>query len=204
MKALFSLGGDVPLARAMHEHRAWLVPLAIVLLVNAAVLIAVVLPLSRSVSANEEREQAARAAVLQGERDVKVSEALRDGKAQATTDLDVFYREVLPADVSVARRLTHVKLAQLAEKHQVLYERGSTRLEQLRESTLERLHVSMSLTGQYADIRAFLHGLETSTDFVVIDNMVLMQGEDDERKSGLSLTLQISTYYRAPAGSNAR
>src|SRR5918992_1478561 len=109
MKSLFSVGIDVPLARALREHRAWLVPLAIVLVVNAGLLLAVVMPLSRAVAGSEQREQAARTALAAAEQDLKSAEALRDGKAQATTDLDVFYKEVLPADVSVARRLTHVK-----------------------------------------------------------------------------------------------
>jgi len=199
MKALFSLGSEVPLARAMHEHRAWLVPLAIVLVINAVLLVAVVLPLSRSVAGNEQRAVAAQTALAAAERDLKAAEAQRDGKAQATTDLDVFYREVLPKDVSDARRLTHVKLAQMASTHDVVYERGSTSAERIKESTLERLHVSMSLAGAYEDIRAFLHALETASDFVVIDNIVLT---DDAVDSGsLSLTLEVSTYY--PAGPDA-
>jgi Tfp pilus assembly protein PilO len=203
MKSLFSVGVEVPLARALREHRAWLVPLAIVLIVNAGLLLAVVLPLSRAVAANEQREQAAGQALAAAERDVKLAEALRDGKAQATTDLDAFYRDVLPDDVSAARRLTHVKLAQMASTHDVLYERGSTTLEKLRESTLARLHVKMSLTGEYADIRAFLHELETANDFVVVDNMALTEGDED-KKGGLSLALEVSTYYRAQAGTDAR
>lgn len=205
MKGLFSMDAGVPLARALREHRAWLVPLAIVLIVNAVVLLVVVMPLSRAAEGNAQREQAARAALAAAEQDVKLAEALRDGKVQATSDLDVFYQEVLPDDVSAARRLTHVKLAQLARGHDVLYERGSTSLEQLKGSALERLHVSMSLTGEYADVRTFLYELETAPDFVVIDNMLLSEGTDQER-SGLSLTLEVSTYYPAPApaGTDAR
>lgn len=200
MRALFSPGAEVPLARAMHEHRGWLVPLAIALVVNAVLLVAVVLPLSRGVAGNEQRAAAAQTALAAAEQDLKAAEAQRDGKAQATTDLDVFYREVLPKDVSDARRLTHVKLAQMAATHDVLYERGSTSAQRIKDSALERLHVSMSLAGEYEDIRAFLHALETAAEFVVIDNMVLT---DDARDSGgLSLTLDVSTYY--PAGSDAR
>ncbi len=203
MKELFSAGVGVPLARALREHRAWLVPLAVVLVINAGLLVAVVLPLSRGAAASEQREQAARTALAAAEQDLKSAEGLRDGKAQATTDLDVFYSDVLPADVSAARRLTHVKLAQMATAHDVVYERGSTTLERLRDSTLQRLHVSMALTGEYADVRAFLHELETAGDFVVIDNMLLAEGLD-EKRSGLSLTLDVSTYYRAPMGTDAR
>lgn len=203
MKALFSAGIGVPLARALREHRTWLVPLGVVLVINAALLVALVLPLSRGVAASEEREQAARSALMAAEKELKTAEALRDGKVQATSDLDVFYRDVLPADVSAARRLIHVKLAQMASDHQVQYERGTTQLERLRDSTLERLHVSMALTGEYADVRAFLHELETASDFVVIDNMLLTGGQDN-KKSGLSLMLDVSTYYRTAPKPDAR
>jgi Tfp pilus assembly protein PilO len=200
MKALFSMGADVPLARAAREHRAWLIPLAIVLVANAGLLLAVVMPLSRAVAGNEQRAASAQAALTAAEKDLKSAEGMRDGKAQATTDLDVFYREVLPDNVAAARRLTHVQLAQMASAHDVVYERGATAAERIRDSTLERLHVTMSLSGSYADVRAFLHTLETASAFVVIDNMVL--SEETETGRGLSLTLEVSTYY--PAGSNAR
>jgi Tfp pilus assembly protein PilO len=203
MKSPFSMDPSVPLSRALREHRAWLVPLALVLIVNAVLLVAVVMPLSRGVAGNEQRAQAAQTALAAGERDLKDAEALRDGKVQATSDLDVFYREVLPGDVSAARRLTHVKLAHMATEHNVLYERGSTTLERLKESTLGRLHVQMVLTGEYADVRSFLHTLETASDFVVIDNILLSEGKGETRDTSLSLTLEVSTYYPAPAGTNA-
>lgn len=200
MKALFSTGADVPMARAVHEHRAWLIPLGIVLAANAVLAIAVVMPLARAAAGNEQRALVAQAALSAADKDLKAAEALRDGKAQATTDLDVFYRDVLPGNVAAARRLTHVKLAQMAGAHDVVYQRGATSAERIKESTLERLHVTMSLEGDYADVRAFLHELETAPDFVVIDNIVLTEGGENE--SGLSLTLEVSTYY--PVGSDAR
>lgn len=204
MKALFSTGIGVPLARALHEHRAWLVPLAIVLIVNVVVLIAVVMPLSSSVAANEQRELATQQNLAAAEQDLKNAEALRDGKAQATTDLEAFYKEVLPQDVSAARRLTHIRLAQMAKEHDVLYEQGSTSLQVVKDSSLSRLHVTMQLTGAYADVRSFLHALETSKDFVVIDNMNLSQGGEQGRASALSLSLVVSTYYPGVASADAR
>lgn len=204
MKALFSTGLGVPLGRALHEHRAWLVPLAIVLIVNLVVLVAVVMPLSRGVAQNEQRELAARQGLVAAEQDLKNAEGLRDSKAQATTDLDVFYREVLPQNVSAARRLLHIRLAQMAKEHDVSYEQGSTSLQVMKESTLSRLHVSMQLTGAYADVRSFLHALETAKDFVVVDNMVLSQGGEQGRATNLSLNLQVSTYYPGVADADAR
>ena len=49
MKALFTFGADVPVSRVIADHRRWLIPVAIVLAINVIVLVAVVLPLRRSV-----------------------------------------------------------------------------------------------------------------------------------------------------------
>ncbi len=72
--------------------------------------------------------------------DLKDAEATRDGQAQASADLDRFYASVLPADMSTARRMTHLKLSQLAR----VARRGASRsgaatTETLRDSTLEHL-----------------------------------------------------------------
>ena len=49
MRALFTFGADVPVARVIADHRRWLVPVGIVLAINVVVLVAVVLPLRQSV-----------------------------------------------------------------------------------------------------------------------------------------------------------
>lgn len=192
--------GPVSLARVVHEHRRWLLPLALVLLANVGVFVAVVLPLSRAASTSEQRAAAARQSLAAAERELKAAEATRDSQSTATRELETFYHEVLPKDFRSAARLTHVRLAQLAEKHGVRYERMSASPERERDSSLEHLVVAMDLSGPYESIRAFLHELETAPEFVVIDNMVLSDpGESVE--SGLTLSLQLSTYYLA-AGAN--
>lgn len=196
MRALAAFG-SVPFSRVMHEHRAWILPLAVALVVNLGLLLGVVLPLSRSAASSEGRAEAARRALVTAEQDFKAAEALRDGQSTATRDLDTFYSAVLPKDSRTAARLTHLKMAQLADKHGVRYERMSASPERERDSTLEHLTVSMGLSGEYEAIRAFLHELETSPDFVVIDNMVLSEGSEGDGASGLTLTLELSTYYLA-------
>lgn len=195
MKALAAFG-RVPFSRVMQEHRAWVLPLVIVLLVNVGLLVGAVLPLARSAASSEQRAEAARQALAAAEDDFKAAEAMRDGQSAATRDLDTFYSEVLPKDSRVAARMTHLRLAQLAEKHGVRYERMSASPTRERDSSLEVLSVQMGLSGEYDAIRAFLHELETSPDFVIIDNMIL--SEDGEADSeGLALTLDLSTYYLA-------
>jgi Tfp pilus assembly protein PilO len=202
MRALFSVGGHVAIARVLREHRAALVPLAIVLVVNVIVLMAVVLPLTQRVESNEQRAETAELAQSGAEAELKQAEALRDGKARATTDLDTFYKQVLPADAAGARRITHLKLQQKAREHNVQFERSATKEETLNDSSLERQTISMNLSGDWDDIRTLIYDLETSPDFVVIDNIVIGEGMTGD--AALALSLELSTYYRSSRPARAR
>ena len=196
MKALYSVTGQVPLGRVVREHRAAFIPIGVVLAINVAVLIAVVLPLSRRVSTNEQRAIAAERQRMVAQAELKRAEALRDGQAQATQDLATFYKEVLPTDVTAARRMLQLRLRQRAREGNVQYESGGSTEEEVDNSTLLRLTTQMRLSGEYDDIRGFIYTLETSPDFVVIDNVKLAEGVD--ANAPLSVFLEVSTYYRAP------
>jgi Tfp pilus assembly protein PilO len=63
-----------------------------------------------------------------------------------------------------------------------------------RGSNLTRLRVSMELAGTYADIRDFIHEIEASPEFVVIDDVNVSGGIRGADSLGLSL--QLSTYFR--------
>jgi Tfp pilus assembly protein PilO len=126
--------------------------------------------------------------------DLQDAQATRDGQAQATSDLDKFYREVLPSDLATARRITHLKLSQMAREHDVAFERSRSTPEALKNSDLEHLQVSYELSGNWDAIRQFIYRVETGREFVVIDNVVLAEGTDSS--APLSLRLDLSTYYR--------
>jgi Tfp pilus assembly protein PilO len=197
MKALFTFGADVPFGRVVAEHRRWLWPVAIVLAINVIVLVSVVLPLRDSVASGAERAAASEQTLREAMADLKDAEATRDGQTQASADLDKFYLEVLPSDMTSARRITHVKLAQLARSHGVDFQSNVATPEDLRDSTLERLRVSYQLAGDWDDIRQLIYEIETGPDFVVIDNVQLAE---NEANAPLSLTLDLSTYYRIGNG----
>ena len=144
MRALFTFGAEVPVRRALLEHRRWLVPLGLVLAVNLAVLTLVVLPLRQSVQSGASRAQASDKSLRDAMADLKDAEATRDGQAQASADLDRFYASVLPVDMPTARRMTHLKLSQLARSHDVIFQGGVASTEELGDSTLERLKVNYS------------------------------------------------------------
>ena len=194
MKALFTFGADVPAARVLADHRRWLVPAGIVLAINVIVLLAVVLPLRQAVQSGSSRADASAQSLREAMADLKEAEATRDGQTQASADLDRFYAEVLPSNFATARRMTGLKMAQLARAHDVDFQSGAASTEELRDSTLERLHVNYALTGDWDDIRQLIYEIETGPDFIVIDNVQLTEGS--ESNAPLSLTLDMSTYYR--------
>ena len=197
MKALYSLTGDVPISRIVREHRAAMVPLGVVLAINIVALLGLVLPMSQRVAANEQRAEAAERQQAAAEADFQQAEALRQAQTQATKDLQTFYDQVLPSSVASARHILQLRLQQKAREHGVSYQGSGTTEESLHESTLLRLTMSVRLSGEYDDIRAFIYDLETSPDFVVIDNVRLAAGT--EADAPLSVSLQVSTYYRTPA-----
>lgn len=194
MKALFTFGGEVPWSRVIADHRRWLMPVGIVLVINIAVLIAVVMPMRRSAESGTSQAAESAAALNAALADLRNAEATRDGQSQASKDLERFYGEVLPANFSMARRMTQLKLAQMARAHDVAFERGTTSQEELRDSPLERLNVSCSLAGDWDDIRQLIHEIETGPDFLVIDNVALSEGET--ATAPLTLELELSTYFR--------
>jgi Tfp pilus assembly protein PilO len=80
---------------------------------------------------------------------------------------------------------TNSSLAFERRRYEPVIERGSN---------LTRLKVSMELAGSYADIRDFIHEIEASPEFVVIDHVDVSGGTQDA--DSLDLTLQLSTYFR--------
>ena len=202
MRALYSVGNSVPVARVMREHRTALLPLAIALAVNIIVLIVVVVPLSQRVSSNEARAQNAERQRAAAQAEFQRAEALREGKAKAIQDLDTFYKQVLPGNVATARRVLHLKAQQLARVHNLHFASGDSTEEEVDESTLLRLSTQMDLSGDYEDIRGFIYELETAPEFVIIDNVKLAEGA--EANAPLSVLLEVSTYYRTSQTNEVR
>jgi Tfp pilus assembly protein PilO len=195
MKALFGMAEAVPLSRVARDYRVWIVALVLAFIGNLAALILLVLPLSASTDATSARATRAAETLAAARADLQAAEQTRDGSAQAAKDLDRFYGEILPADVAAARRLTHLKLSQMARERNVRFQRSAASPEEMRESSLERLRVSYALVGDYDDIRALIYDIETAPDFLVIENVFLSEGQDEQ--APLTLTLELSTYYRA-------
>ena len=185
--------GGTLFRRVVREHRRIVLPLAIALGVNAVVYGAVVYPLSQRVANIEQRDRTAEEQLLAAQRDNAQATGTLTGKDRAAAELATFYKDVLPSDLAGARRLTHLRLAQLARESILKFLRATFEPVEARSRTLTQLKIQMALTGTYNDVRAFIHQLETAPEFVVIDNIELGQGADG---GPLGITLRLSTYYR--------
>jgi type IV pilus assembly protein PilO len=179
--------------RIAADKRRVLIPLAIAAVANLALWLFVVYPLETRARTAESRAQAARTNLAQATVEYRAAEALRTGRVRADQQLTRFYNEVLPHDQAGARRITYLRLARLADQANLRHERRSFSPEVDEDSALARLDMTITLNGQYRDVRRFIHSLETSPEFIVIEGVSLTQAERDEP---LSLALKLATYYR--------
>ena len=184
--------------RIIAEKRAMLVPLIAALLINIAVYALVVYPLGVKSATSVDRAAAAAQARRSAERDLSSAEALVSGKAKADQELNTFYKKVLPATLDEARRMTYARLPALAKKANMRFLERRNDLDQdlARKSQLGRVRTQMMLEGSYESIRQFLYELETTPEFIIVDDVSLGQPETDKP---VKLTLEVSTYYRQGA-----
>ena len=186
--------------RILVEKRALIIPLALGIVLNIAAYALVVYPLGvRSVGAAD-RAVAAAETLRAAERDVAAARALVTGKSRADEELATFYDKVLPADQTAARRLTYASLPTLARKANVKFLDRHTDVEPLlKDARLGLLKVRTQFQCDYESFRRFIFELESAPEFVIIDDVTIMQNDPTRP---LTLSLQLSTYYRLGANGN--
>lgn len=185
--------------RIARENSRLVWALAAGLIINAALYALVVFPLARRVEA--ERHQAADAvrALNSARRSFDAAKGTVTGKKRADEELQAFYREVLPANLSAARRILFPHVEQLARKANLASE-GLRFEPPTAKEGLARLGIRLTLAGEYADIRRFIYDIETAPEFIVLESVVVTQGNEGDRV--LDVVAQVATYYRAEANGN--
>jgi hypothetical protein len=181
--------------RILSEKRRLIVPLAIAALASVLLYVVVVFPLGRQVAAAEQQAEAQRNLVVRARQDYQAAKATVQGKQLADASLQKFYQEVLPADASVARRLTYLKLSQLARSANVHLETGTNAYSHEKGSHLSKVTTTYTCSGEYRDVRKFIYSLETAPEFMVLENIGLSSVEQQLR-TGLAVKLDVATYFR--------
>ena len=180
--------------RVFDEKRRFVIPIVAGLALNILVLAGIVYPLGVRVRSTEARAAAAAQQLQSAEREDADARGVAERRDRTDKALKAFYKDVLPSSHAQARQATFLRLTQLAEQHNLEPARRSTDPRQERDSSLARVQISMTLQGDYQDIRRFIYQVESGGDFIVIDSISLQQGT--EANSPLTLALSLSTYYR--------
>jgi hypothetical protein len=187
----------MPVKRILMEKRFLALPLVLGLLANIFVYILVVYPLGVKSAGARERADAAAVALKAAEQESTAARELVAGKARADEELVTFYDKVVPANLTAARRITYARLPELARRSSVRYEAGTFDTERdTKDNRLNRLRMHLVLRGDYENLRRFIYDVETSQEFVIIDDVTLVQ---PDAAMPLTLTLELSTYYRIQA-----
>lgn len=183
------------LARRIVSEKRMLVGLvAIGLIADAGLYGLAVYPWTLKVDVADRRANAAAANLEAARRRFESARLAAEDRSRAEMELRAFHQEILPRDLAGARSLTLSRLAALADDHDLSMERRASVPDRGEDSSLARLQVSMLLRGAYRDIRRFIHAIETAPEFLIIEEIVLSQG--DEAEAGEVLGLGLSTYYR--------
>lgn len=183
--------------RIYAERRRVLLPLLLAMAANVVVFLLVVLPLGRSVAASEAAAQAAAfdlASARQLERQARNATASRD---RADRELQQFYTSVLPRSFAVAERTANRWLQQAAREAGLDYRGANFAWDEVRDSPLSRAFSNATLRGRYADIRQFLHAVESANEFLVVERLEL--GQPNAATGGsaglLEVSLLVSTFF---------
>ena len=180
--------------RVIQEHRKAVVLIAGGLVLNILLYMVVVRPLARSVANIEQSTLAAEQARRAAQAEFGRANGTLTGKDRATKELQTFYSQVLAQDLSGARRLTYGRVQRLAQQNRLAYQGSRYKPVEESGSTLTKLKVNVELTGNYANMRSFIHAIETAPEFVVIENISLAEGSNE---GSLRLALDLSTYFRS-------
>lgn len=183
--------------RIYLERRRVILPLAIAAVVNIAVLILAVVPLGRSLTAAESTAQDATLSLASARQLERQARNAATSKERADRELQQFYTDVLPKGFAVASRTANRWLQQTARNAGLEYRGANFSWEAIRDSTLSRAYSTVTLRGRYQDIRQFLHVVETSPEFLVVERLDLTQSPASAGAAGLlEVALVVSTYFQ--------
>jgi Tfp pilus assembly protein PilO len=113
---------------------------------------------------------------------------------RADQELKQFYSEVLPPSHAAARNLLYLQLRTIAQQNGLQFSSGSFNLKTVDDSSLISLGSTVSLNGDYSNIRRFLYDLETAEEFFIVQSVKL--GPSTRKEGGaLEVLLGVNTYY---------
>lgn len=186
--------------RIVQENRRVVYILAAALVINAALYALVVYPLSQRVTSGEQEAGESTRALVAARKTFDSARGTVSGKREADAELVKFYEDVLPPDLSGARRVLYPRLDQLARKANLTLGAYRFHLDANPIGDLRKITMTMNLTGDYSSVRRFIHELETAPEFLVLESVAVTAAAEGDRR--LNVVAQVATYYRTPEHGN--
>ena len=112
--------------RIFVEKRLAITIVIVAVVVDIALYALVVLPWSVALTNARQRAEIASLALTAAEQALAVARTTVDGKLEADRELQNFYSEILPSDLSDARGITFARLEEAASLNNLLMERRSS------------------------------------------------------------------------------
>ena len=122
---------------------------------------------------------------------VDTQESFLQGLEQFETDLQHLRTEVLSTrDLRLVQ--VHAELESLCNQFKIDLETIDYSNKVLLEEGIDQHGMDVPLTAGYGNLRQFLHAVESSSEFLVVESIKLRQGE-----VGLELRINMVTYFEA-------
>jgi hypothetical protein len=196
------------LKRVIEDKRALVLFLCIGIVANVLAYTVLVRPRGARAAGVVDRAAAAARARNAAEREQAQARDLVSGGSRAAEELAAFYAKVLPASRDDARRMMDETLPAMAEKTRVRWLKRTSEVSDAdvsgagggaggNDARLGQVTINMVLQGEYADLRNFLYSVESAAQFIVVDDVMLSEGQPDEP---LTLAVRMSTFFRKPNG----
>ncbi len=136
------------LRRVVTEHRWFFAVLLVALAADVGVYAGYIYPLSVRVADADNRAASAARARLEARRELDAAAGIARSREKAETELLKFYRDVLPADLDAAHKLTYLDLAVRARQSNLKVARRTENPVRERGSGFGRLEIGLTLEGQ--------------------------------------------------------
>lgn len=169
-----------------QRKKPWLIAIVVLLLLNICAIVALLVfqrPLLNQKKELVTEYRQGLAALERGD----VNSVYRDGKS----DLEKL-RTMIPAKRQFAPFLAEI-MADAADCH-LSSDALTYKPEHLGQKKLLVYHISLSVSGRYADIRCYLHKMQSRKELVVIDAVTLKN--DDPYVENVAMELKLTTYLR--------
>tara|TARA_B100001123_G_scaffold401895_1_gene489054 strand:- start:5197 stop:5721 length:525 start_codon:yes stop_codon:yes gene_type:complete len=162
-------------------------------LVNLAIYGFVVSPADNRLARAEGRALAAEDLLDEARENLKAATRQHEKWKASNSQLKRFYEEVLPQNLRDAQTALSSLFDRVADGAGLVVESRTITADPERDSGLGKLSTTMVLSGRYEGIRRFLFEVETSGDFILIEELFVARV--DQASQSLVLNLSASTYF---------